>query len=92
MRRKTLPRKKASAGPCGSSPCEEVLNHLYEYVNRHDLTPDLDKQIHDHLDLCRGCFTRFEFEQRLLERLKKAGDCCCPKSLIKKIKALVKNF
>lgn len=74
------------------SKCNEVLDHIYEYLNNHDLTPELGDEIKRHLDDCRGCFTRFEFEQRLLLRFKSAGCCSCPDSLKKRIKNLLDSF
>ncbi len=72
--------------------CNEVLDHIYEYLNRHDITEEFSVEIREHLDLCRPCFTRVQFEEGLLERLKKANQCCCPDSLKQKIQTLVDKF
>jgi len=72
--------------------CHDILDHLYEYINAHDITPQLSGEIKKHLEMCRACFTRYEFEQKLLEHLKRASGCSCPDSLKKKIKILVDQF
>ena len=74
------------------SKCNEVLNHIYEYLNNHDVTPELSGEIKQHLDACRCCFDRYEFEQKLLARLKQAGCCSCPDGLKQKIKTIMDAF
>lgn len=75
-------------GPC----CDDILIHLYEYINTHDVPPDFNEEIRRHLELCRSCFGKFEFEQKLLARLKEAGGCACPETLKAKIKTIVEMY
>ena len=73
--------------------CNDVLEHLYEYLNCHDLTGDQETMIRRHLDECRHCFSRFQFERLLLDRIKKKGCCCsCPETLKNKVKDILKHF
>jgi hypothetical protein len=72
--------------------CEEILGRIYEYINAHDIDGETSVEIRVHLEKCRCCFDRFEFEQRLLARLRAAGACACPDSLKKRIQKLVENF
>ncbi len=41
--------------------CEEAVKQLYEYLDK-ELDPSSSAQIDKHLDLCRLCCSRFEFE------------------------------
>jgi mycothiol system anti-sigma-R factor len=72
--------------------CNQVIDRIYEYLNSHELTPEIMADIREHLDLCRHCFTRFEFEELLMTRLKSASCCQCPDSLKKKIKSIISEF
>lgn len=69
--------------------CEGILERLHEYLNRRDLTPEDVKDIRQHLKDCPPCGDRFEFEERLLERLKESDPCQCPYRLRSRIKALL---
>lgn len=94
-RRKSSTRKKA-VSPCGglsASECEKLLEHVYELMNSCDIKKSLAAEIQRHLDTCRSCFTRFEFEKKLMARLKEACGCCsCPETLTLRVKALIKSF
>jgi len=72
--------------------CETVLNNLYEYINSHDIKPETSEELKRHLDECRQCFTLYEFEVRIVERFKEAGQCSCPDSLKEKIQSILSNF
>ena len=74
------------------SHCDEILDHIYEYLNRHDISADQEAEFMRHLEYCRACFDRFEFERRLLERLKASQGCACPDSLKRRIKTIVEKF
>jgi mycothiol system anti-sigma-R factor len=50
--------------PCGPD-CRKALEHLYEYIDR-ELTPEVEREVRDHLARCRDCYPQFEFEQAFL--------------------------
>jgi mycothiol system anti-sigma-R factor len=52
------------------SPCEEVLEKLYEFLDG-ELTPEVNEQIRAHLAECRGCYPHFEHERVFLRFLEK---------------------
>jgi mycothiol system anti-sigma-R factor len=52
--------------------CKETLARIYEYLDG-ELTPEKAKEVADHLDFCRGCFDRAEFERVLGELVRRAG-------------------
>ena len=72
--------------------CNEILDHLYEYLHAKDESSEFNEIVQRHLDECRHCFDRFEFERRLLERMKDCECCACPDRLKKKIETLLKDF
>ena len=45
--------------------CEEVLKHLVAYLDR-ETDGHTAAEIEHHLEKCRGCFSRAEFEKQLL--------------------------
>ena len=72
--------------------CRESLKKLYDFLDG-----ELDKvpksEIKKHLDACRHCWDRFEFEKRLKELIKKS--CCkeaCPDTLKRRVKALLEKY
>ena len=72
--------------------CRESLEKLYQFLDR-DMDQVPMSEIKKHLDRCRHCWDRFEFEKLLKERLKKS--CCkeiCPDSLRQRIQSLLKKF
>jgi len=42
--------------------CRETLKRFYDYLDR-ELTQVRAREVEEHLDRCRGCFDRFEFEK-----------------------------
>jgi len=72
--------------------CDQVLEHIYDIINNNKMTPELSGEVRQHLSLCRACYSKLEFEQRLMDRLKAANKCICPDSLKNKIKSIVENF
>ena len=53
--------------------CEDVLNKLYAYLDR-ELDALTAEEIDHHLDHCRECFSRAEFERVLRGRVAKSTD------------------
>ena len=49
--------------------CRECVEHLYEYLDR-ELTPDLEREIKQHLDECTPCEEHFDFEAAYLKFLR----------------------
>jgi mycothiol system anti-sigma-R factor len=74
-----------------SLTCEQVLEHLLEYLDR-ELTPETSADIDRHLAECRGCYSRAEFERRLKARVAEAGTAEAPGSLRQRIKGLIDRF
>ena len=65
-------------GPDESMPdCEEVLENLFEYLDGE--LGDLEcSEIEAHLDACKRCYPRAEFERTFLEAVRRgqSGECC----------------
>jgi len=73
------------------SNCEKILKVLYEYLDCETKDPEtLD--IKQHLDLCRECFNRYDFERLLREHLQKQTLHQCPEQVKKRVQALIERF
>ena len=48
--------------------CEGALKQLFEFIDR-ELPEDRCAEMQHHLHVCKSCFSRFEFERRLKEKL-----------------------
>jgi mycothiol system anti-sigma-R factor len=71
--------------------CEEVIEKLLEYLDR-ELDPDTEHALAHHMETCRACFTRAEFERRLRSRVGEVGEAKAPKSLRRRFRAMVARF
>lgn len=71
--------------------CEEVIDHLFDYLNR-ELDTETLAAIDRHIELCRGCFSRAEFERRLRARLAETGEAEAPESLRRRARSIIERF
>jgi anti-sigma factor (TIGR02949 family) len=71
--------------------CEEVLKHLVAYLD-HESDAHTAAEIERHLERCRGCYSRAEFERQLKARVRAAGSRAAPERLRARIKKLVDEF
>lgn len=71
--------------------CEQVIQNIWDYLDREMCGEDMT-EVQKHLDLCRGCFTRIEFEKILREKMRKTTHHCCPDKLKKRIKDLIDHY
>jgi anti-sigma factor (TIGR02949 family) len=71
--------------------CEEVIARLLTYLDG-EIGDAGRAQIDRHLDECRGCLSRAEFEKALRDRLRQTGDAQASPSLQERIKALMEQF
>ena len=49
--------------------CQEAVKKLTEYLS-HELKPEEDASLRKHLAECRGCFSKFHFEETLLRTIR----------------------
>lgn len=71
--------------------CEEVMEQLFDFLDR-ELDSGLDERIHHHLERCRDCFTRAEFEKRLRARVNEAAEVEAPERLRRRIRRVLDEF
>lgn len=74
-----------------SMTCEEVVEQLFDYLDR-ELDNDVSERIDRHLERCRDCFTRAEFEKRLRAKVNEAVAVEAPDSLRRKIRRVLDEF
>lgn len=71
--------------------CEEALQHLLAYLDQ-ELGEVTQRKVEHHLEICRTCFSRAEFEKSLKTRLREAGRGTVRASFEKRIKTLFGRF
>ncbi|MFZ1105313.1 MAG: zf-HC2 domain-containing protein [Hyphomicrobiaceae bacterium] len=71
--------------------CEEVIAHLLSYLDG-EIDDARRAQIDHHIEECRGCFSRAEFEKALRDKVRQAGNTQPPASLQDRIKVLIDQF
>jgi anti-sigma factor (TIGR02949 family) len=79
----------ADAEPISYNQCQEAVKRLTEFLD-HELRPEEEAQVRRHLGECGGCFTRFHFEETLLQTIRERAEAIrAPGTLREKILALV---
>ena len=71
--------------------CEEAVARLLEYLDG-ELEEADRSRVERHLETCRGCFDRSEFERRLRELVAETGSAPAPESLRLRIRGLIERF
>lgn len=71
--------------------CEEVIRELFAYLDR-EVDEQLSERIEHHLQRCRDCFSRAEFERRLRERLNESAEAKAPDRLRRRIRDVIKSY
>jgi anti-sigma factor (TIGR02949 family) len=71
--------------------CEEALAHLLEYLDQ-ELGASRHHEVEHHLEVCKSCFSRAEFERRLKTKLREAGRQPAGEAFHERIKTLLRRF
>ena len=71
--------------------CEDVLRHLVDYLHG-EVDDTKFAEIEKHLDSCRGCFSRAEFEKALKDRVREESREKAPEALQDRLKNLMDKF
>ncbi len=71
--------------------CEEALQRLFDYLD-HELDETRHAEMEQHLKICRGCYSRVEFEKRLKVKLSGAGAEKPATEFEQRIRKLIGNF
>lgn len=77
--------------PIDVTNCEEALKVLAEHLD-HELDERRDAELHAHLESCRSCYSRAEFEGQLKARIRALGHQRVPASLTSRIDNLLNTF
>lgn len=68
--------------------CEEVLRHLFDYLDG-VVDEGLRQSMGEHLERCRSCFSRAQFETRLREHLRAIGKTAVPEDVEHRLRTLL---
>jgi anti-sigma factor (TIGR02949 family) len=71
--------------------CEEALRHVFDYVDNQLSGRNL-QEVEDHIEKCRHCYDRVEFEKLLKARIKNINPKTDNSKLMKKIDSLINSF
>lgn len=71
--------------------CEEALRRLAEYLD-HELGDAPDAEVKKHLETCRSCYSRAEFERGLKSRLRELRHEPVDPAFESRICELARNF
>lgn len=71
--------------------CQEVLQQLFAFLDR-ELDETTWTEVEHHLERCRGCFSRADFERALRARVREAGESAAPARLRARIRQLIESF
>jgi anti-sigma factor (TIGR02949 family) len=71
--------------------CEEAISKLLDYIDR-ELDATAQVEVARHIEHCRGCFSRAEFERRLRERISEIGEVEAPEFLRQRVKSMLERY
>ena len=71
--------------------CEEALRRLFDYLDA-ELSGEPQREMQHHLDLCRNCFSRLEFERRLKAHTADLGHEPVGDDLERRVRAMLESF
>lgn len=71
--------------------CEQALRKVFEFIDR-ELSHDDRESMERHLQTCRVCFSRVEFERQLKAKLSVLVDEQAPHGASERMKSLIKGF
>ena len=72
--------------------CEEALRRLAAYLDD-ELDPSSREEVGRHLERCRSCYSRAEFERRLKERIRgDLGVADVPEVFERRIRNLLRSL
>ena len=71
--------------------CEEALRRLFEYLDA-ELHGEPQREMQQHLERCRSCFSRVEFEKRLKAYTAELGHEPVPTDVARRIRTLLDGF
>lgn len=71
--------------------CEEVIEKLLEFLDC-ELDAETERALARHMETCRACFTRAEFERKLRARVNEAGVVKTPESLRRRVRAIIEQY
>lgn len=70
--------------------CEQALAQIFAFID-HELRPHEQAAMQAHLDTCKSCFSRAEFERRLKEKLTTLRERATPEAQLR-IAKLIKSL
>ena len=71
--------------------CDEVMRQLFDYLDG-EVDETVEHEMHHHIDECRSCFSRVEFEKTLKDKIRAGKDKALPDSLQDRVADLMKSF
>lgn len=83
--------ERRARSQAGGLRCEEVIELLFAYLD-HEVDDKLNERIEQHLESCRDCYSRAEFERRLRARVQASTEVQAPERLQKRIRRVLDKF
>lgn len=71
--------------------CEQALKQLLAFID-HELNEDEREAMQRHLDTCRSCFSRANFERRLKDKLRELREDQPSQDATERIRRLLQSF
>lgn len=71
--------------------CEQALRQVFDYID-HELHAHDHDAMRAHLETCRSCFSRVEFERRLKGKLTDLVEDDATSELSDRIRTMLKTF
>jgi anti-sigma factor (TIGR02949 family) len=70
--------------------CAQALAQLQDYL-KEEMTPEVAREVQEHLDRCRPCFRHARFEANFLAMLGSCGSkSVCPRDVRARVEAMLR--
>lgn len=71
--------------------CERALRQIFEFIDQ-ELGEADHHAMHRHLETCKSCFSRMDFERRLKEKLKALPEKNASRKMSERINEILKKL
>ena len=71
--------------------CEQALRQIFDFLD-HELGAADHEAMHRHLETCKSCFSRMDFERRLKDKLKALREKSASQQMSARINELLRDL
>lgn len=71
--------------------CEEAIRLIADYID-HELDENESTQLREHMERCKSCYSRVEFEQKLKAQLATLRSAAISEELSRRVRGVLHHY